>query len=103
MNATTDQATVHAPLFASTPFVVTVGSEECVVRAAMICSIPEVLGFEEEMDVAGGMHADLLAAAAFDSGLIADLLDSRMIAPPRARRRERAVSSRAMFYAPASR
>jgi hypothetical protein len=103
MNATTDQATVHAPLFASTPFVVTVGSEECVVRAAMICSIPEVLGFEEEMDVAGGMHADLLAAAAFDSGLIADLLDSRMIAPPRTRRRERAVSSRAMFYAPASR
>jgi hypothetical protein len=35
-----------------------------------------------------------------DAGTLADLLDSRMIAPPRPRRRrDRAISSRALFYA----
>jgi hypothetical protein len=62
--------------------------------------IAEVLGFEQEME--GGV-ADLAGNAA-DRNLIADLLDSRMIAPPRpVRRRQRPVSSRAMFFSTASR
>jgi hypothetical protein len=44
------------------------------------------------------------AGHAADGRLIADLLDSRMIAPPRSqRRRQRHVSSRAMFYGVAGR
>jgi hypothetical protein len=73
----------------ATPHVMLVGDTECVVRVMPLCSIADVLGFEHE----------IAAAGAIDAGMIADLLDSRMIAPPRPRRRrDRAVSSRAVFY-----
>jgi hypothetical protein len=73
----------------ATPHVMTVGSTECVVRVTPLCPIADVLGFEHE----------IAAAGVVDSATIADLLDSRMIAPPRPRRRrDRAVSSRAVFY-----
>ena len=76
------------------PRVLTIGKSECVVRVTSICPIAEVLGFEDE--IAEGDTAD--------SEMIADLLDSRMISPPRPRRRrERALSSRAMFYSAAGR
>jgi hypothetical protein len=66
-----------------------VGDTECVVRVMPLCPIADVLGFEHE----------IAAAGAIDAGTLADLLDSRMIAPPRPRRRrDRAVSSRAVFY-----
>jgi hypothetical protein len=46
-----------------------------------------------------GDVVDLMAGDAADGRTIADLLDSRMIAPPRPlRRRQRPVSSRAVFY-----
>ena len=81
-------------------YVVTVGVTPCEVRARTIAMIADVLGFEQEME---GEVADLVGAAA-DRHLIADLLDSRMIDPPRAaRRRQRPVSSRAMFYGAAGR
>ena len=81
-------------------YVVTVGETPCEVRVRTIAMIAEVLGFEQEME---GEVVDLAGHAA-DRNLIADLLDSRMIAPPRpARRRQRPVSSRAMFYATAGR
>jgi hypothetical protein len=52
-----------------------------------------VLGFDEAFD-------DLTAAGAdIDPRLVADAIESRMIASPRLRRRQKAVSSRAMFYA----
>jgi len=71
------------------------GAFVCEVRVRAVALIAEVLGFEDEMDVASG---DLLGSEADRHG-IADLLDSRLIAPPRPRgRRQRAVSSRAMFY-----
>lgn len=74
----------------ATPHVITVGGKECVVRVTHLSPIADVLGFEPEM----------VAAGPVDAGTIADLLDSRMIAPPRPRRRrDRAVSSRAVFYA----
>jgi hypothetical protein len=89
-----------AAMTASTYFL-KVGGETCEVRIASLHSIPEVLGFEDEMQmafsaVAGGESQD---AGTDDPQAIADLLESRMIAPPRPRRRrERAVSSRAVFF-----
>ena len=102
MNATTNPvsssanaAVVKSVSGEAARYVVTVGETPCEVRARTIAMIAEVLGFEQEME---GEVEDLAGHAA-DRNLIADLLDSRMIAPPRAvRRRQRPVSSRAMFY-----
>ena len=106
MNATTSTETSNANSLAKsaggevTRYVVTVGETPCEVRARSIAMIAEVLGFEQEME---GEVIDLAGHAA-DRHLIADLLDSRMIAPPRpVRRRQRPVSSRAMFYATSGR
>jgi hypothetical protein len=103
MNATTSiaaTATVKSGCGEAARYVVTVGETPCEVRVRTIAMIAEVLGFEQEMegDVEG------LAGHPEDRNLIADLLDSRMIAPPRPmRRRQRSVSSRAMFYGTAAR
>lgn len=100
MHATTSTASAADTAFVKSAntairYVVTVGDTPCEVRARTIAMIADVLGFEQEME---GELADLAGADA-DRHLIADLLDSRMIAPPRAvRRRQRPVSSRAMFY-----
>ena len=78
-----------------------VGGTECSVRAARICSIPEVLGLEEAMDIGlGGLPGEgAVEDGVLDSRTVIDLLDSRMIVPPRPRRRrERAFSSRAVFF-----
>ena len=73
-------------------FVMRVAGTDCTVRATAVWPIREVLEAEAEMLLAAG---DQEAAAE----MLVDLLDSRMIAPYRPRRRrERAVSSRAMFY-----
>jgi len=100
MNATTNTPNCAATVAgsasgAATRYVVNVGDSQCEVRARTIALISEVLGYEQEMD---GNVADL-EGNSLDSHTIADLLDSRMIAPPRwHRRRQRPVSSRAMFY-----
>ena len=104
MNATTHAATTIEARFArpasgtgvASRYVVTVGDTSCEVRAHTIAMIAEVLGFEQEME---GDVVDLMTGDAADGRTIADLLDSRMIAPPRPlRRRQRPVSSRAVFY-----
>ncbi|NDC63790.1 MAG: hypothetical protein EBZ59_07380 [Planctomycetia bacterium] len=98
MIATNTRTTGH---FAPSRLFLDVGGERCAVRAARICPIPEVLGLEEALDIglaglaveAGGPMDD------FDGGTVAALLESRMIVPPRPRRRrERALSSRAVFF-----
>jgi hypothetical protein len=97
MNATTSIAatTVKPSCSEAARYVVTVGETPCEVRVRTIAMIAEVLGFEQEMEG----DAEGLAGHPEDRNLIADLLDSRMIAPPRPmRRRQRSVSSRAMFY-----
>jgi hypothetical protein len=72
-----------------------VDGETCMVRTATVWPIAEVLAFEDLID---GVTTDSVDAD-MDPGLIADLLDSRMIAPPRPRhRRQKSVSSRAAFY-----
>ena len=90
MPTTTPNAAGRFGSSVATPHVITVGSTECVVRVTHLCPIADVLGFEPEMVTTGPV----------DAGTLADLLDSRMIAPPRPRRRrDRAISSRALFYA----
>jgi hypothetical protein len=94
MNAITSTASSTNAAFVTsggseaTRYVVTVGETPCEVRARTIAMIAEVLGFEQEME---GEVEDLVGHAA-DQHLIADLLESRMIAPPRPiRRRQRSV------------
>ena len=74
-----------------------VDDTECVVRATAVWPIADVL----DLDIHYETGADA-ATSGFDAEIVADLLESRMIAPPRQRRRgRRAVSSRAVFYAAA--
>ena len=76
----------------------TVGDVECVVRAATVWPIPEVLDLDGPFEPGRDAVDDII-----DDDLLADLLASRMIAPPRPRRRrERSVSSRAVFFSAAS-
>lgn len=89
MHATTMAAPNRNVSSATTPRFMTVGGRECMVRVTPVSSIAEVLEFEDEFE----------AGEPVDARMVMDLLDSRMIAPPRPRRRrDRAVSSRAMFY-----
>ena len=75
-------------------YVIRVGGCDLAMRGFPLSPIHEVLGFEDEFE---NMTGDPI-----DAGLVADMLESRMIAPPRPRRRrDRAVSSRAAFYTPA--
>jgi hypothetical protein len=93
MNVVAHQTSRRLEPASSACFVMRVAGADCTVRATTVWPIHEVLAVEAEM---------LLAAGDQDGGddMLVDLLDSRMIAPHRPRRRrERAVSSRAMFYA----
>lgn len=102
MNATGTQTPATAPgLPACDRYVVKTGSSICEVRARTITPIAEVLGFEAEMVLAADGLADPAALEGWDAdgGMVADLLESRMISPPRLRRRrQRTVSSRAVFF-----
>ncbi len=78
---------------ASACFCMKVAGTDCQVRATTVWPIHEVLEVEAEMLRAAGGHA------ATEGELLLALLESRMIAPPRPRRRrDRPVSSRAVFY-----
>lgn len=90
------------PVVASGRLVVHVGVDRHPIRSQPVWPIADVLGVEDQMDalLASGVE-DAAATAGQPSAaeLLHDLLDSRMIAPPRPRRRrQRAVSSRAVFY-----
>lgn len=81
-------------------FVVMVGDDPCTVRATGVCPIADVLSAPEaerlgweEMEAVGLVDPE---AAAGDGRSLA----GGMISAPRLRRRERAVSSRAMFFGP---
>ena len=72
--------------------VISVGGVDCGIRVRPILPIDELLGYEEQLELPG-------EPAATTAATVADLLDSRMISPPRSRRRrQRPVSSRALFY-----
>ncbi len=79
-------------------FVVHVGGTPCAIRARSVALIADVLGYEAEMEVGLAETAD----SGVDGLTVTDLLDSRMIEPYRARRRrQRGVTSRALFFATA--
>jgi len=82
-----------SPSFDADRFALQVGEIRCVVRATPVWPIAEVLDLEDQVLASAG------AEGRVDPGLLRDLLDSRMIASPRPRRRQRAVSSRAVFLA----
>lgn len=95
MNATTQHDTV-ATATGNRHLLATQVDGDCVtVRATAVWPIAEVLDFERHLDDT----LDMLGAGEADADLVIDALDSRMIASPRAGRRQRTVSSRAMFYA----
>jgi hypothetical protein len=71
-----------------------IADETITVRATTVWPIAEVLDFERHLD-----HAGMLQADDADADLVIDALESQMIAPPRPGRRQRIVSSRAVFYA----
>ncbi len=94
MHATSTHVLQSLSRIPPTCFVIRVGGCDLAVRGFSLSPIHEVVGFEEEFENMAGDGAD--------PGLVADMLESRMIAPPRPRqRRDRGVSSRAAFYAPA--
>jgi len=73
---------------------INVAGAACRVRATTVWPIHEVLEVEAELLLAAG------GQEAVAGEVLIDMLDSRMIAPPRPRRRrQRPVSSRAVFYA----
>jgi hypothetical protein len=80
-------------------FTIKVDDAECVVRATAVWPIPEVLELESQLEP-GSDEAARTSTRELERELIADVLAARMIVPPRPRRRrQRAVSSRAVFYA----
>ena len=80
--------------FAEGRYTVRVGADQSPVRAAMVWPIADVLEADSELQSALAAPA----ASAF-TGTVLDLVDPGMIVPPRPRRRrERPVSSRAIFY-----
>jgi hypothetical protein len=90
------------PSVATGRLVVHVGVERHPIRSQPVWPIADVLGVEDQMDaLLEGCVEDAAATAGLPSAaeLLHDLLDSRMIVPPRPRRRrQRVVSSRAVFY-----
>jgi hypothetical protein len=94
MHATSTPIQQTASRISATRYTIRVGGCDLAVRGFPLSPIHEVLGFEDEFE---NMTGDPI-----DAGLVADMLESRMIAPPRPRRRrDRTVSSRAAFYTPA--
>lgn len=89
MNSITFVDSRRPPVVAAGRLVVHVGDDRHPIRSQPVWPIADVLGVEDQMD--DWLDGNALA--------IHDLLESRMIAPPRPRRRrQRAVSSRAVFY-----
>ncbi|MEI7863198.1 MAG: hypothetical protein WCJ21_11225 [Planctomycetota bacterium] len=98
MPTTTSSATPSLS-YPTRAFTVQVAGEECLVRATQIWPIadllvpplPELIGIDE-MDAVGALAPD-------DAGIPAEeALSAGLAAVPRRGRRQRAVSSRAMFY-----
>lgn len=99
MNATSLRDTTQPDSRNVMLFAMNVDGETRTVRGTTVWPIAEVLDYEQQIDgLAAGTFID--GGAEIDAELIADVLDSRMIAPPRPqRRRQKSVSSRALFYA----
>lgn len=95
MTTDTPAVTRRANRFRAAQFAIRVGTSWSPIRAATIWPIADVLAAEPGYAAPTAAGEPGVAAERF----VLDLLDSGMIAPPRPRRRrERPVSSRAVFY-----
>ncbi|MFM8953284.1 MAG: hypothetical protein ACKOOF_09545 [Planctomycetaceae bacterium] len=99
IDMTTDSADQHrgpAKAGACTLFTATINGASHLVRGLAVWPIDEALALEEQID---GSLADQSPALPLDAALMHDLTASRLIAPPRPRRRrDRAVASRAALF-----
>jgi hypothetical protein len=96
MTTHTPAASRRARRFTAARFAVRVGADWSPIRAATIWPIADVLAAEAGF---AAPQADPEPSPETAERLVLDLIDSGMIAPPRPRRRrERPVSSRAVFY-----
>ena len=98
MPTTTSTATPSLS-YPARAYTVQVAGEECLVRATQIWPIadllapplPELIGIDE-MDAVGALAPD-------EAGIpVAEAISASFAAAPRRGRRQRAISSRAMFY-----
>lgn len=81
---------------ACTLFTATINGRSQLVRGLAVWPIDEALAMEEQILPAA---ADQAAAMPLDTALMHDLTASRLIAPPRLRRRrDRAIASRAALF-----
>ena len=80
-------------------FVVMVGDDPCTVRATGVCPIADVLSAPEAERLGWEEMAALGVIDADDDSGEARVFGGGMISPPRLRRRQRSLSSRAMFFA----
>lgn len=88
---------LRGPLPGST-FVVMVGDAPCTVRATGVCPIADVLAAPEAERLGWEEMEALGVVESADDGEGERSLGGGMIAAPRLGRRQRAVSSRAMFF-----
>lgn len=91
--------TVHRP----SPFTanVVVGIDGTTVRGVAVWPIADLLEYDEQVDAALAIDEPAAdrSVSGLDPAVLDDIITSRLIAPPRRRhRRDRAVSSRAIFY-----
>jgi hypothetical protein len=80
-------------------FVVMVGDDPCTVRATGVCPIADVLSAPEAERLGWEEMEALGVIDSTDDAGDARSLGGGMISAPRLRRRQRALSSRAMFFA----
>lgn len=80
-------------------FVVMVGDDPCMVRATGVCPIADVLAAPEAERLGWEEMEALGLIDAHDGEVDARSPGGGMISAPRVRRRERPLSSRAMFFA----
>lgn len=99
IDMTTDSADRHrgsAKANAGMLFTATINGASHLVRGLAVWPIDEALALEDQID---GSPADPSPAMPLDAALMHDLAASRLIAPPRLRRRrDRAVASRAALF-----
>ena len=95
---TSRRGALQSSNFLGSTFVVMVGDDPCTVRATGVCPIADVLAVPEAERLGWEEMEAIGVIDALDRAEEPDSLGGGMIAAPRLRRRQRAVSSRAMFF-----
>ena len=97
-NVTNRRGAFQGSTFQGSTFVVMVGDDPCTIRATGVCPIADVLAVPEAERLGWEEMEAIGVIEAVDGAEEPGSLGGGMIAAPRLRRRQRAVSSRAMFF-----